>query len=98
MDMQTLPAGIRTDIERVVSGLMAMGAKEVFLFGSFSTGSWNEKSDIDLAVRGLEPALFFKAYALASRGLNRELDLIDLDHEKPMAEFLTETNRLVRIA
>ncbi len=98
MDMQTLPEGLRTDIDRAVSTLMGMGAKEVFLFGSLSTDTWSETSDIDLAVRGLEPSRFFEAYALASRELSRELDLVDLDHEKPMARFLTETKRLVRLA
>jgi predicted nucleotidyltransferase len=98
VDMQSLPVGIQSDIERAVSCLKSMGAAEVFLFGSLSTDTWNESSDIDLAVRGLEPGLFFEAYALASRDLGRELDLIDLDREKPMADFLTGTNRLVRIA
>jgi predicted nucleotidyltransferase len=98
MDMQTLPVGIQADIEHAVSCLKSMGAAEVFLFGSLSTDTWNESSDIDLAVRGLEPGRFFEAYALASRDLGRELDLVDLDSEKPMAEFLSETKRLVRIA
>jgi predicted nucleotidyltransferase len=98
MDMQALPVSIQADIERAVSSLKCMGATEVFLFGSLSTDTWDESSDIDLAVRGLEPSRFFEAYALASRGLERELDLVDLDHEKPMAEFLAETKRLVRIA
>ena len=98
MDSAQIPAPFRSDIEKARAVLCSFGTKEVYLFGSLTSDSWREDSDIDLAVSGMAPELYLKAYALASRGLEHELDLIDLDHERPIGDFLRETDRLVRIA
>ncbi|MBM3234813.1 nucleotidyltransferase domain-containing protein [Candidatus Poribacteria bacterium] len=37
--------------------------RRVYLFGSLAEGFFHEDSDIDLAVEGLEPHLYFKALA-----------------------------------
>ena len=37
--------------------------REVYLFGSLAEGFFHEGSDIDLAVEGLGPHLYFKALA-----------------------------------
>jgi predicted nucleotidyltransferase len=62
------------------------GARRVILFGSLAgQGVWHSHSDIDLAVEGVDPADFFKAYAacadLLPRGL--ELDLVPLESASP---------------
>lgn len=52
------------------------GAKRVILFGSLvGQGVWHDQSDLDLAVEGLDPADFFKAYSACSNLLPRDLDL-----------------------
>ncbi|MFQ5857976.1 MAG: nucleotidyltransferase family protein [Anaerolineae bacterium] len=62
------------------------GARRVILFGSLAgQGIWHGRSDIDLAVEGLDPAEFFPAYS-ACRDLlppGLELDLLSLESVYP---------------
>lgn len=62
---------------------------EVYLFGS----SLNQKeyNDIDLAVQGIKPDLFFKFYGDLLRKLPKSVDLIDLS-EKSLFNKLIEKN------
>jgi predicted nucleotidyltransferase len=90
-DLQTLLA-------RVAACLKAAGAREVFLFGSAARGNFREDSDIDLAVSGLPPEVFFLAMGKAGDILQRPLDLIDLDEDNPFTRYLKEEEELVRIA
>lgn len=62
------------------------GATRVILFGSLAgQGVWHSDSDIDLAVEGIPPADFFRAYnacdALLPPGL--QLDLVPLEDTYP---------------
>ena len=60
------------------------GATRVVLFGSAAHGHGiHERSDIDLAVEGVPPALFWSAAAAAERAARFELDLVDLAYAKP---------------
>ncbi len=86
-----------TSVERAVAALKAAGAREVYLFGSAAKGKMREDSDVDLAVSGLPPEVFFRAMAQASRALGRPLDLIDLDHDNPFTRYLKEEGELQRV-
>jgi predicted nucleotidyltransferase len=62
------------------------GAREVYLFGSLLDEELaHERSDIDLAVKGLEGKLYFKAlskvWELLPAGV--ELDLVPLEQARP---------------
>ncbi len=64
------------------------GARWAIPFGSVVGDSpWHSRSDIDLAVEGLDPKLFFKAWAaldkLLTPGREIEIDLIDLKEAPP---------------
>jgi predicted nucleotidyltransferase len=62
------------------------GARRVILFGSLAgQGVWHSQSDIDLAVEGVAPADFFKAYSACSDLLPQglELDLVPLEDVYP---------------
>lgn len=61
----------------------------IFLFGS----SLNEKkyNDIDLAVKGLKPELFFKFYGELIRNLPKPVDLIDLSEKTLFTQIIEET-------
>ena len=74
------------------------GAREVYLFGSAADGAAQNHSDIDMAVSGLPPELFFRAMARAGRVLGRVLDLIDLDEPNPFTRHLQSEGKLVRVA
>ena len=60
-------AGAREAAANVAEALaMRLGVQEVTLFGSLARGSFNERSDIDLAVRGLAPRDLVEAHLLAA--------------------------------
>jgi predicted nucleotidyltransferase len=54
-------------------------AQRVVAFGSLvRPGLFSERSDVDLAVSGIPPRAFFKAWAAAADVCPCELDLVDL--------------------
>ena len=89
---------IRESIERAAAVLKEFGAREVYVFGSAASGVLREGSDIDLAVSGLPPKVFFRAMGQARDALGRELDLIDLDEDNPFTRYLREEGELHRVA
>ena len=52
-------------VDKAASALKAVGAKEVYVFGSASKGKMRPNSDVDMAVSGLPPEVFFRAMAAA---------------------------------
>jgi predicted nucleotidyltransferase len=89
---------LRKGIERAAAALKSLGAREVYVFGSAATGRLHEGSDVDLAVSGLPPGLFFRAMVLAGDALGRELDLINLDEESLFTQYLKRKGKLHRVA
>ncbi len=85
-------------IRHAAEALVEAGALEVFVFGSAATGSLRDDSDIDLAVAGLPPEVFFQAMGKAGEILERPLDLIDLDEDNPFTRYLKEEGELVRVS
>jgi predicted nucleotidyltransferase len=77
--------------------LRAAGAREVYLFGSLAKGTLTETSDVDLAISGLPPELFYRAMARAATVLGRPLDLIDLDEDTPFTRYLKFEGELQRV-
>jgi predicted nucleotidyltransferase len=56
-------------------------ASQVLLFGSALTK--NKFNDIDLAVKGIKPELFFKFYGELLFKVSKPVDLIDLNADNP---------------
>jgi len=52
----------------------------VYLFGS-SLDKGGEPNDIDLAVEGIRPKIFFKFYGELMRKLSKPVDLVDLSRK-----------------
>ncbi len=88
---------IKQLIERAVAVLKAAGAREVYLFGSAARGLMREDSDLDLAVSGLPPAVFYRTHAATERVIGRPLDLIDLDEATPFTQYLKENGELLYV-
>ena len=84
-------------VQRAAAELKAAGAREVFAFGSATRGQLAAGSDVDLAVSGLAPGLFYRLGARISDLLGRNVDLIDLDKPTPFTRYLREENELVRV-
>jgi predicted nucleotidyltransferase len=77
--------------------LKAAGAREVYVFGSVVRRRKDPPRDVDLAVSGLPPQAFFKAYAAAGSVLPLPLDLVDLDDDNAIVRYLKEEGELVRV-
>lgn len=63
------------------------GARAVWLFGS-SLDESGEARDIDLAVEGVRPELFFKFYARLAWALPKPVDLVDLADATSLAPLI----------
>ena len=95
--MKRNDASLNERLQRAAQVLKTLGAQDVFMFGSVARGRMHEGADVDLAVTGLPPERFFAAMGQASRILDRDLDLIDLDEPTPFTRYLKEEGELVRV-
>lgn len=89
-----------TDRESLIAAadlLRSMGAAEVFVFGSAAKGTLRRGSDIDLAVTGLPPKMYFPAVSKVWGLLGRPVDLVDLDDPTPLVCYLRGSGELVRV-
>ncbi|HMC27892.1 MAG TPA: nucleotidyltransferase domain-containing protein [Verrucomicrobiae bacterium] len=84
-------------LERAATELKAAGATEVYTFGSASKGTAGITSDLDLAVSGLPPSIFYRTAARLSELLGRSVDLIDLDRATPFTRYLRQEHELIRL-
>ncbi len=85
-------------LEEAAEVLKSFGAKEVYVFGSVSEGRGRTCRDVDMAVSGLPPEVFFVAMGHASDVLRAPMDLIDLDEGGPFVEHLKRNKKLDRVA
>ena len=92
-----LPAEYRPDIDRAIRILRQGGCTEVHLFGSIAEGRETSRSDIDLAVRGCPPEKFFALLGELMVELEHAVDLVDLDADKELAEFLQQHVELLHV-
>ena len=88
----------KTLIERAAAELKLAGAREVFVFGSAAKGIEDPASDLDLAVSGLPPSVFYRIGARLSDLVGCSVDLVDLDVSTPFTQYLREEHELVRVA
>jgi predicted nucleotidyltransferase len=77
--------------------LLSMGASRVYVFGSAAKGKLRPESDIDMAVSGLPARLYFSAVSRASNIVGRPVDLVDLDDDAPLVQYLLGSGELVRV-
>jgi predicted nucleotidyltransferase len=77
--------------------LRSMGASEVFIFGSLVRGELRPDSDIDIAVSGLPPEVYFSAVSKVSDVVGRPVDLLDLDDKTPRVRHLIGSGELIRV-
>ena len=64
------------------------GVSQILLFGSALLK--DNFNDIDLAVKGIKPELFFKFYGELLFAVSKPVDLIDLDIENPFVELVQQ--------
>jgi predicted nucleotidyltransferase len=68
------------------------GARQVILFGSLARGDFfHQRSDIDLAVDGIKPRDFWRAWsALDTLGSEFEIELVDIETASPKLRLKIE--------
>ena len=84
-------------LRRAARALKKAGANEVYVFGSAAEDNLSAESDIDLAVSGLPPSVFFRAMGRASDALGLPVDLVDLDEDNRFVSYLKEKGKLLRV-
>lgn len=93
-----LPVTYKEDIEKAVKILKENGAKEIYIFGSIVQGKFNENSDIDIAVKGLDAKVFYKVASILMFELENEFDLIDLDdNTNRFSQMLLNVGGLLKV-
>lgn len=97
-NLSNLPNSFRDDIKKATQILKENGAKEVYIFGSIANGKFNENSDIDIAVKGLEKKDFYKVASILMFELENEFDLIDLDDkENRFSQMILSVGGLLKV-
>ena len=69
----------------------------MFIFGSAVSDELRPGSDIDMAVSGLPPQVYFSAVSQATDLVGRPVDLVDLDDETPLVRYLRDSGELVGV-
>ena len=96
-EIEQLPGAFRKDIERAIKILKAGGCQEVYLFGSAVEDRLTPTSDIDIAVRGCPNGAFFKLQGRLLMELEHAVDLVDLDQDLDLSDFLDREALLVHV-
>ena len=71
---------IEKKLAKAIEYLKSLGCKEIILFGSLADGTFNEYSDIDLAVSGIAPRNYFKAVAVLPSIIDFRVAIVALDY------------------
>ncbi|MHA1378612.1 MAG: nucleotidyltransferase family protein [Candidatus Helarchaeota archaeon] len=71
---------IKNKINKALDYLKSIGSKEIIIFGSIATKSYDESSDIDIAIKGISPRVYFKAIAELPSLIGNKVDLVLLDY------------------
>ena len=77
------------DKEIIIRYAKKYNIAKIFLFGS-SLGDYKTANDIDLAVTGIKPEVFFKFYGELLRNLSKPVDLIDLSKKSLFNQIVEE--------
>ena len=93
----SIPNEYRADVARAVEICKAEGCRDVFIFGSVAVGRHRPHSDLDIGVRGCPPEHFYRLLGRLMDELTHPVDLVDLDLETRVTEFLKQEGQLVRV-
>ncbi len=77
------------DKEIIIRCAKKYNVSSIYLFGS-SLNRDSEPNDIDLAVEGIRPEVFFKFYGELLRSLSKPVDLVDLSRKSLFNRIIEE--------
>lgn len=69
----------------------------MYVFGSVAVGAAGPRSDLDIAVRGCPAERFYRLLGRLMEELEHPVDLVDLDLETSVAEYLRKEGQLVHV-
>lgn len=97
-NLKELPNEYQEDIKKAIKILKENGATEVFIYGSVVNGNFNEKSDIDIAIKGIKQEEFYKIASILMFEIQKEIDLVDLDDETDrFSQIILKNGNLIRV-
>jgi len=79
----------KRDREIIIRYAKKYGISAIYIFGS-SLDRNSGYNDIDLAVKGIKPEVFFKFYGELLRSLSKPVDLVDLSKESLFNQIIEE--------
>ena len=94
---EAIPDEYRADVNRAVEICKAEGCREVYVFGSVATGQHRPRSDLDIGVRGCPTGRFYHLLGRLMDELTHPVDLVDLDLETRVTEFLEQEGQLLHV-
>ena len=94
---ETVPYRFQENITKVYSLLKNEGCNKVYLFGSLVNGNVNEKSDIDIGIKGLPDEKFFRVYSAVNHISDITIDLVDFDDSNDFFSLLNEIGKIKEI-
>ena len=77
------------DKQIIIQCAQKYNVSSVILFGS-SIREDIEFNDIDIAVKGIQPRLFFRFYAELFKNLSKPVDLVDLSNKSLFNDLIEE--------
>ncbi len=93
-----IPEEFKKDIDIAVEYLKTLTVAEIYLFGSVTKGTHSVMSDLDIAVRGIDPLNFFLAITELQGLLEHDFDLINLDFKDEFTENLEKSGEILRVS
>ncbi|MCH8293663.1 hypothetical protein IH992_21485 [Candidatus Poribacteria bacterium] len=96
--MIQIPEHFQKDLDLAVKILKEVGCREIFIFGPLANGEATEASELDLAIRGCPPRLFFNTWGELLRRLEHLTNLVDLDDDDPFVKYIKKRGELKRVA
>jgi len=96
-DIDQIAVSHRHDVKKAIAILESVGCREVYIFGSLIEGTVTSRSDIDLAVKGISPGIFFKVLARLIMQLDHPVDLIDLEEDNRFTRMIRHEGKLQRV-
>ena len=88
---------IELTLQKISNILKSEGCSDIFLFGSYALDKADEKSDIDIGVKGLLPSRFYSVYARLESEIDQKIDFVDFDEQKKFFNFLNSIGELRKI-
>jgi len=93
----TIPYRFQENIKKAYILLKKEGCNKVYLFGSLVKGKTNERSDIDIGIKGLPDEKFFRVLSAVNDVSDITIDLVDFDDSSDFFSLLIEIGRIKEI-